>query len=112
MKINARTLKPYPSMEHFTTITGKQYPLHLMFKLKDHIGCSKKPFIQQRKKGHLPNDTFIHSKHHMNLAYDVSSMASLLLVSCIGSASFSSLQLLKELMYGFDSDRLIDTGKE
>lgn len=39
-------------------------------------------------------------------------MAALLLISRIGSASFSSPQLLKELMHGFDCDRLVERGEE
>lgn len=63
-----------------------------------------------KKKG-SSSKLHIRSKHHMNPAYD-SSVASLSLVPCIGSASFSSPQLLKELMHGFDCDRLTETGKE
>lgn len=55
---------------------------------------------------------FIHSQHHMNLAYDGSSAASSSLVSGIGSASFSCPQLLKELMHGFNCDDLKKAGKE
>lgn len=47
----------------------------------------------------------------MNQAYD-RSMAFLLLVSCIGPSSFSSPQLLKELMYSFHCDGLIEIGRE
>lgn len=45
----------------------------------------------------------------MNQTHD---MASLLLVFCIGSASFSSLQLLEQLINGFNCDLLKETGKE
>lgn len=57
-----------------------------------------------KKKGSFSN-FHIHSKHHMKQAYD-GSMASLLLVPCIGPSFLFSPQLLEELVNSFDCDRL------
>lgn len=62
-------------------------------------------FIQQRKK------VSSLSSHTFKAPYD-SSLASSLLVSCTGSASFLGPQLLEELVYGFDCDCLVETEKK